>query len=214
MKRIYVIATILALILSCAGCQLKKKSVSLYEEAITISEKIGVLTKDEDYVMLFTGSNNLEDRISEIAEQDFTKPKAVYRITGINESTMMFMKEELNHILKEETEEIFKERFAASICNQINARNGADFMAATSILSVRDAFYNNELKDTEIFLCVYDEDYGTMTAFTPYDGGIVDASSTIVMMEGLSKAASEDEVKSIIQNIRGMSDIKVEKVEK
>lgn len=220
MKRFSAIAAMLVLTLTCAACQSGKDagskytSKSLYSEAVDLSQKISILSKDDAYIGLLSHSDVLQEKISQVAKQEFKQPKAVYEITGVKESTLAIMNEDTKDGLSKEVEEIIRERFVTAVCSQINSLNGAEFMAAASMLSVRTAFHSEGLKEPVIYLCVYDDDYGTMIAYTPYEEEIVDATANIISMSGLSDTVSEEEVSNLIKKIPGMKDVTVKEVEK
>lgn len=201
-------------IMACSGKEVQNniKSVSLYKKGLNMTIKMDMLAEYEDYSKLFTSGQDIGKLVSDIGSRDYSKPKAVYEITGLEETGFQLLLSEIDIIVDEKVQEHVKEKFGAAVASQINGMNGAEAIAAASILTVEDSFIYRGLDRQKTYLYLYGGEYGSVVTFFPYEDNVVGASASIVMQESLEKIETVDDVGSFFKDTIGFSGLIVTEI--
>ncbi len=180
-KLLVVISMIAVLVLSaCSNTEGEAASeqLSLEQQAQILIDEVIMLAASEDYLNLVTGQGEIRNIIDDIAAQDYSSALSTYQLDGVNELIMEFMLAEGS--LDPQIEEIVGTRMAGVLPGQINAMNGTETLAATSILSHSNSFIFEGLDKPTIYLYTFDHDYSFMVQFTPNQQNIVNANINII----------------------------------
>lgn len=192
----------------------KNNSDFLYKKGLEITMKIDKLAESTDFVEIFTGSDAIKKTAVDIASQDYKNPKAVYEIVGLEDSIFKSLSGQTDVKLNSEFKDILKGRFAGSVAPQINALNGAEFLATTSVLTLGDSFIYNGLDKQKTYLYLYDGKYSSMVTFIPFEDNIVELSANIVMNKSFENFKTADDVASFFENEMGLQGLTVSSVTK
>ena len=96
--------------------------------------------------------------------------------------------------LPDEIKNIVKDRFAATVPTQLNARNGATTIAAASILNHNDSFIFEGLHAATTYLYIFDNGYNFMVTFVPKGDNIVNASVNAVIDDDIGNCTNAEEI--------------------
>lgn len=73
---------------SCSLNEEKRENISLADQGLKIVDLMWQMTASQEYARIAAGSSELQNRIQEIGDGDYTAPQAVYTIS-INEDSLM-----------------------------------------------------------------------------------------------------------------------------
>lgn len=214
-KTIWVTAAMIC-ILAVTGCNTapapgstgysKPAPTALTDKGLALIGIVDKLAECEEYTALHTSSPELAGIIKGIAEQDYTGPQGVFIIENLN--SMLFERILLEAKLPADIEEIVKSRFVSALPSQINGMNGAETLAATSILNYEDSFIFEDLKSPATYLYTYGNGYSFMVSYTPNDENIVNVGVMVVVNDPLSKCSTIEDVTGFFKDalyIEGVS---------
>ena len=162
------------------------------------------MAESEEYISLFTASDNISEIISEIGEGDYSAPKAVYKAeVPADEVMKLFYTESLN--LSEDIKASVAKRYFASIPTQITATSGAESLAAMTLLTSGSPIIDDSVKENQLYIFIYDG-ISAMVTYTPYDNGAVDVSASFVINKDIPNIKTADEMeKWFEEQFGGMS---------
>lgn len=193
MKKIITTVTVIFLLFSLSACGTKSaNNLSLTDKGLSLIGEVDRLAECEEYISFYSASDEIAGVIKDIAENDYTEPKAVFIIPNLDEIVLNSMFSEIK--LPAEVKAMVKSRFALALPSQINAMNGTITVAATSILNHSGSFIYEGLKATTTYLYTYDAANSFMVTFIPSDENIVNAYVTVIVNEELSQCSTTDEV--------------------
>lgn len=194
----------LILILSLSGCGEKRR---LVDHGMDVVKLIEEAINSEEYVMIYSASEQIARVIDGVAEGDFSEPEAVYSIT-IDEDDLLEMADVDLDDVSESLQKIMKSKMAGALSNMINARAGAESLAASSIISMGKTFVYGDKIENQIYLYTFEDAKPIMVSFVAGEDGAVNASGTIILTDDF-EVDSADELEDILSDY----DADVEEVE-
>lgn len=214
MIKINVMLLVTAAVLSTTACSTVNKqngenTTSLYKKGVEMTKQMDLQAENTEYIKLFTSSDTMIKTVTDIGNQDYQKPKAVYEIIGLEDSVIELLFKQADVSLDKEIQEIIKGKFGRSITSQINAQNGAEFLAATSMLTGENSFLYNGLDKQKTYLYLYEGKYSSMVTFVPFEDNIVTASANIVMQKSFAEVETAGDVASFFKEAIGLSDLTI-----
>ena len=209
MKKACLVLLVVAMALSLGACASKGESPSLYERGLDLTAELGLLAQSRDYIALYSASDAIASTAAQIAGQDYDTPRAVYEITGLEEAVLQALLGDTGTALDQDVEDMVKKRMGASVASQINARNGAEFLATTAILTREDHFLYEGLHQSKTFLYLYGSDYGSMVTFVPFGDNIVEATANIVMQQGFAQMETAQDMAAFFEEQLGLLGVTV-----
>ncbi len=192
-----------ALVLSLSACgkhESNTETKSLYAQGLEIVQLMTEMTQYAD--VFYTGSSEVQSVAQKIGTGDYTTPKAVYAIS-ISDESVAVMAELMGLGLDRASEELksyFMQRVLSSMIGQINARGGADKLAAASICSVGKTFVNENVNENVIYLYTYENAVPAAVTFIVGEDHAISASGVFVICDEFT-FDSADEIKSLFQGI-------------
>ena len=117
-----VVALIMIFNLSACGKKNDTETKSLYAQGLEIVQLMSEMTQIEEYVELYSGSNEIKTIIQNIGIGDFSSPKAVYAIS-IAEDDLAAMVGSNPDNVSEELKNYIMQKSLASLMMQINGMN-------------------------------------------------------------------------------------------
>ncbi len=169
----------IALMVFASACS-TSSSVSPREKGLEMIHTMEELANDEAYMSVVGVSEEILETVKIITSQDFSEPIEVYEIIGIQDALMGFMASEVE--LNEITGELIGSRLVSSLPSQINARNGVETIAATSILLHSEAFIMDDIDAPTAYVYVYDGMYSATVIFLPFEDDVVYATSSFISL--------------------------------
>lgn len=197
------------------GCSVNavNKNDSLYDRGMSIIEKMDSMAESQDYISLFTGEGTITDKIKSMGEGDYSAPKAVYKITITNAELDRYIQGDNDVELSEELQEEVRKKVVASIPTYINAMNGAETLAASSIITTGDSFLSDE-STYQIYFYLYDGEYSAAVSFVPNDEGIVNATGVFITNEALNEVKSPENMAQWLMDYANIIDCEIEEMTK
>ncbi len=213
MKKMMITTAIVIASLLTTSCS-SKNSVSLYQKGLELTNKMDTLAESEDYITLISMSTEMKELIKEIGDSDYSNPKTVYEIDGIDTAFMELLTQQTEVTLNKEIENIAKIRFSTAIASQINAQKGSMYLATSSCITLSDNFILKGLEQQKTYLFIYEDGYNSIVTFIPYAENIVGATANIVINESLSQVESTEEVIDFFENVMWLTNLSVTKISK
>lgn len=185
----------LAMVLAFSGCGEKK---SLANHGMDVVELIEEAINSEEYVKIYSATEQIGRVIEEAAEGDFSESEAVYSIT-IDEDDLLDLTgvDDLED-MSEELQRMIKGKTAGALSNIINARAGAEILAASSIISMGKTFVYEEELENQLYLYTFADAKPIMVSFVVGEDGAVSATGTLILLEDF-ECGSEDEVEDSLR---------------
>ena len=160
----------------------------LADKGLGIAKNIDLMAENKEYVALFSSGEEIKQKAEEIAVTDLSSPKAVYKLSGIT------FKDDMDiSAFEEPLKTKLYNRMLGSAANVINAANGVDAVAASSILTDSDSFICKGLDEPCLYCYTYDG-CCVMVSFAPGGEDIVNANGSIVLSDKLSSVTSAEEL--------------------
>ncbi len=156
------------------------------DEAVKLAEKAGELAADENFVNMYVADGEVKENIQSLGKVDYSKPEKMYYITFNVDKIAEFYK----GLLKEEgieeeidIEKILKyNRYNLSyFANTINARYGAETLAATSVLSNYKGYIMPKefTRDFGVYL-KYNSEYSVLVSYSKIGEGVIEGRINFV----------------------------------
>lgn len=194
-----VVALIMIFNLSACGKKNDTETKSLYAQGLEIVQLMSEMTQIEEYVELYSGSNEIKTIIQNIGIGDFSSPKAVYAIS-IAEDDLAAMVGSNPDNVSEELKNYIMQKSLASLMMQINGMSSVENLAASSVCTVGKTFVNENVTEDVIYLYVYENAIPVAVTFTIGENQTVSASGIFIMYDGFT-CGSADEIKSFFNDI-------------
>ena len=194
-----VVALIMIFNLSACGKKNDTETKSLYAQGLEIVQLMSEMTQIEEYVELYSGSNEIKTIIQNIGIGDFSSPKAVYAIS-IAEDDLAAMVGSNPDNVSEELKNYIMQKSLASLMMQINGMSSVENLAASSVCTVGKTFVNENVTEDVIYLYVYEKAIPVAVTFTIGENQAVSASGIFIMYDGFT-CGSADEIKSFFNDI-------------
>lgn len=192
---------VLAAALLLGGCSAKGQENSdelMYEKGLALLNKMDEMATSQEYRKMFTSSEELVGTVEKIAQQDYSAPEAVYKLTMGEDAWKVIERMEQEEMvgslsgLSEELKAELLDRLLKSVTNQLNAANGSAVLGATSIFTSSDSFLCKGLTDRTAYFYLYGNDCAGVVVFIPRSDGVAEATASFVINEALGSMASEE----------------------
>lgn len=155
------------------------------DEAISLAENAGKLAGDEYFVDMYVANNDLKEKLQALAKVDYSKPEGMYYVTFNFDEVVKFYEklydeeglEELDFGKILEYNRLNLSYFASTI----NARYGAETLAATSVLSNYKGYMMPEgFEDDFGIYLKYDSDYSVLVSYSRIGDGVIEGRINFV----------------------------------
>lgn len=206
-KSRFFILLITILLLGCTNRQYtyqpqgKPDQRSLGKEGLELIRQIQTLARDKKYIQYCSHSEEINRRIREIAQQDYTRPEKVFIIDHL---------QSIKNLLPDcEARQILANKLVLNLPSTITSQNGSTALAATSLLISEKVFLYPELKENTIYLYIYKGNYQCMVVFRPNHNHIVQANAFFIIHPHLNGIKSPKELEVFFKNTLGLENIQV-----
>ncbi len=188
MRRFLCVISVLLLCLGLCGCQVITKAGAdtaddavLYEHGMELVELLDEMLKTPEYFQMMGGSETISRVITPYMQTDFSSPGGAYIITLPEDalSTLMSAAEVDISGFSDSLREFVDRRAFSSLPSILNSRQGAEILAAASILTVSDSWVGKTLSESCYLLLVYPDTCPVMVSFTGKEGAISGTASLL-----------------------------------
>lgn len=182
-RRILALAMAGALLLS--GCSAGRGAGTpesfMRREAVSLTEQIGALAANGEYVGLMTVSGEILDETKAVGAQDFGQPTAVYQIPVTDDMLKRVLVGAGAQSLSEETMAALRARLnAAFFTNLINGAQGAAVLAAMNVLSSGKSYQEPEKwPGNTLVILEYGGGYTGMVSFMETGEGVISGQASL-----------------------------------
>lgn len=176
MKKMILAAVATVILATGCGANTTPNTVSLYDKGLEMAQMLDKMAEDDTYFQLFSQNDALKQIVQKIGSQDYTTPKAVYAVTGAGEILL-----QMADLPEDATlQKVVEQKTSSVWTTQINGIQGAEFLAATSILFYDESFVYEGLQKPTTYLYTYDGEYSVAVTYIPYENSVVKATTSIL----------------------------------
>lgn len=188
MRRFLCVISALLLCLGLCGCQVITKTGAdtaddavLYEHGMELAELLDEMLKTPEYFQMMGGSETINGVITPYMQTDFSSPGGAYIITLPENalSTLMSAAEVDISGFSDSLREFVERRAFSSLPSILNSRQGAEILAAASILTVSDSWVGKTLSESCYLLLVYPNTCPVIVSFTG-KGGVISGTASLL----------------------------------
>lgn len=168
---------------------------SLYAHGMDIIALMEEMVQSDYYLDVMSGSSELKTMASDIAKGDYTSVKAVYKVTIPSfDKLLALLDEDFGGFseLSPGLQEHLNNRSAYTFLSQINATEGVNALAISSVLTAGKVFVNGTLTENTMYLYTFESGYPIAICFSKGVDGAVSANGTFLLSQSLSCETAED----------------------
>ena len=216
MKRytIIAIAGLLALLCACGTPNLPTEKETeatlqqyLVDRSIELTCVMDSMAQSEDYRALAVPMGEVSDLVEDIGTSDYTKPSKAVLFRVSDEDMRAMLEHNMGTLdLPDAALDMLLTRMGSSIPQMLNAMQGVNALAATSVLSVGKAYPEHSDFKANTFVLLAYSDYYSVTFFRKSGDSITPAASSFLYMDDEMRAAVRDMTVSdyIAKNYAGL----------
>lgn len=206
------IVTLLLVSACTAPAQGKPQDLNAFfmKEAVALTVEMDKLAETKEYVALMGASGNIGELIDKAAAGDYTAPENVYVVKLTDEGLKQAIGAAAGETaVPENVLEILKYKVnAVMFANLINATDGAEMVAATSVLTWGKSYIQPEgWGENTILVLAYPGEFSSMVSFTQSGEGVISATS-VFLKNG------EKGIAAMLEDILGDTGIAYEQFDK
>lgn len=193
MKKFLTALLLSALLLASCGTPAAEDR-SLYEHGLDVVALIDEMVNNEDYVRVYSGSDDILNVTRTIAEGDYSSPKNVYKVTIPDTIINALSEADSLSDASPELLDYLRQKTLASIPIQITSTEGVNFLAAASICTAGKTFLSDEVPEYMIYLYTYENAVPIAVTFGRDANvpGVVSATGTFLSHSDRSFETKED----------------------
>jgi len=199
MAKTPLLALALTVLLLLGGCGTgdnapAPEAKSLHDRGMELVAVMDEMIRSETYIQGVGGSAEIHAVIYEMAQGDYTSPRAVYAICipdDLRELIHTLSGEDFWGDLSPSLRDNLGKRLTASVVGQLNAAQGVTSLAASSLCVAQSAFVDETVTGTVMYLYVFEEGFPILVTFTPWEGGAVTAGADFLLYEDLDLSSAE-----------------------
>lgn len=178
--------------------------LTLQEKGLELTCQMHCLANNEAYIKYCSHSDEINKLAAHIGRTDYSVPKKIFAISHL--------KSIQNFETDSTIRTLLADKMVRTIPSLINAQSGSTTLAATTLFVTEDVFLHNSLKESTIYLYVYEGDCSSMVLFQPHKDHIVQAHACFVIHSLLKTIQSADDVKRFFKETIQLEGIMVQEL--
>lgn len=179
-------------------------SLTLQEKGLELTCQMHRLANNETYIKYCSHSDEINKLAAHIGRTDYSVPRKIFAISHL--------KSIQNFEADSTIRTLLADKMVRTIPSLINAQSGSTTLAATTLFVTEDVFLHNSLKESTIYLYVYEGDCSSMVLFQPHKDHIVQAHACFVIHSLLKTIQSADDVKRFFKETIQLEGIMVQEL--
>lgn len=179
-------------------------SLTLQGKGLELTCQMHRLANNETYIKYCSHSDEINKLAAHIGRTDYSVPKKIFAISHL--------KSIQNFETDSTIRTLLADKMVRTIPSLINAQSGSTTLAATTLFVTEDVFLHNSLKESTIYLYVYEGDCSSMVLFQPHKDHIVQAHACFVIHPLLKTIDSADDVKRFFKETIQLEGIMVQEL--
>lgn len=206
MRKLLCFALALCLVLGLCGCQIITREIigmdggshddtegfvtdeALYEHGMELGELLEEMLRSPEYFDLMGGSDRLSEVIIPLMRADLSEPESAYIVELSPDALPLLMsaaEADLDSI-PGGLRDFIERRMISSVPSIINSQQGAETLAAASILTVSGAWPDGELEAGRYLILNYPYVCPVMVSFCG-ENGVVSGTATMLIGSALEE---------------------------
>jgi len=181
MKKSVCFGMLFLAVLLCACGRSASPETTLYDQGLGLISLMEEAAGSDTYLSALSASEMLTDTIQNIAQGDYTQPLAVYSVQFPENALFQFIGTDGPEGLSDALLKNLRQRMLSAVVSQINAADGVESLAVSSLLSLGTTFVNSTVTGDTLYLYTYENGYPVAVVFLPGQDGAVAASATFVL---------------------------------
>lgn len=203
MKKLLVFILALCLVTGLCGCQVITKDIierdataaddtTLYEHGMELAELLEEMLGSPEYFEMMSGSERLNEVIQPLMGAGLAQPESAYLVTLSEDALPLLMDaaEVDMDQFSDRMQEFLARKMTSSVPSILNSRQGADTLAAASILTVSDAWAGENLELGCYLILNYPDFCPVMVSFWGGDG-LIEGTAAMLIGEPLEEDSIE-----------------------
>lgn len=178
--------------------------LTLQEKGQELTHQMHRLANNEAYIKYCSHSDEINKLAVHIARTDYSMPRKIFAISHLKSIQDFETDSTIRTLLAD--------KMVRTIPSLINAQSGSTTLAATSLFVTEDVFLHNSLKESTIYLYIYEGDCSSMVLFQPHKDQIVQAYACFVIHPLLKTIHSADDVKRFFKETIQLEGIMVQEL--
>ncbi|MDM8145374.1 hypothetical protein QUW02_05460 [Bacteroides eggerthii] len=178
--------------------------LTLQGKGLELTCQMHRLANNETYIKYCSHSDEINKLAAHIGRTDYSVPKKIFAISHL--------KSIQNFETDSTIRTLLADKMVRTIPSLINAQSGSTTLAATTLFVTEDVFLHNSLKESTIYLYVYEGDCSSMVLFQPHKDHIVQAHACFVIHSLLKTIQSADDVKRFFKETIQLEGIMVQEL--
>lgn len=178
--------------------------LTLQEKGLELTRQMHRLANNEAYIKYCSHSDEINKLAAHIAPTDYSVPRKIFAISHLKSIQDFEADSTIRTLLAD--------KMVRTIPSLINAQSGSTTLAATSLFVTEDVFLHNYLKESTIYLYIYEGDCSSMVLFQPHKDHIVQAYACFVIHPLLKTIHSADDVKRFFKETIQLEGIMVQEL--
>lgn len=178
--------------------------LTLQEKGLELTCQMHRLANNEAYIKYCSHSDEINKLAAHIARTDYSMPRKIFAISHLKSIQDFETDSTIRALLAD--------KMVRTIPSLINAQSGSTTLAATSLFVTEDVFLHNNLKESTIYLYIYEGDCSCMVLFQPHKDQIVQAYACFVIHPLLKTIHSADDVKRFFKETIQLEGIMVQEL--
>lgn len=178
--------------------------LTLQEKGLELIRQMHRLANNEAYIKYCSHSDEINKQAAHIARTDYSVPRKIFAISHLKSIQDFEADSTIRTLLAD--------KMVRTIPSLINAQSGSTTLAATSLFVTEDVFLHNYLKESTIYLYIYEGDCSSMVLFQPHKDHIVQAYACFVIHPLLKTIHSADDVKRFFKETIQLEGIMVQEL--
>lgn len=200
--RIAVATIILVSVLSLCACgnnKVKPETKSLYAQGLEVVQLMAEMTQTQEYIDI-AAPDNLKSIIQELADGDYSTPKAVYSIKASEKDLATIAEIKNFDNISDNLKPLILSKICGSFIARVNGMGGVEDVAVAGLCTAGKTFVNEDATGNIIYLYTYDNAVPVAVTFVTGDDNSVSANGTFVMYDEFT-CDSADEIKDFFDYI-------------
>lgn len=178
--------------------------LTLQEKGLELTRQMHRLANNEAYIKYCSHSDEINKQAAHIARTNYSMPRKIFAISHLKSIQDFEADSTIRTLLAD--------KMVRTIPSLINAQSGSTTLTTTSLFVTEDVFLHNYLKESTIYLYIYEGDCSSMVLFQPHKDHIVQAYASFVIHPLLKTIHSADDVKRFFKETIQLEGIMVQEL--
>ena len=184
---------------ACGNNKINTETKSLYAQGLEVIQLMTEMIQNEEYINL-TAPDSTKSTIQELADGDYSTPKAVYSIQASDTELEKLVEMNGFDNISDNLKTFLLPKTYGYLINNINGKGGVENLAVAGICTAGKTFVNENADTKNIYLYTYDNTAPIAVTFIKGDDNSVSANGTFIMYDEFT-CNSADEIKDFFDYI-------------